>query len=161
MLSDSIATGSPPLTLRQPHMFGKRKRRKLETARKEALSDIRGERLGFEAMVQRAQRAGDTPDDAFVADVLRRLAETEQRAINQATDIEPKHNLRHRSKDYPNPSSRSNVIRVQRARSRPLSSKFSASQMGRAKHNCPSDQIRASSRVCGFQRTSRSRGSLQ
>jgi hypothetical protein len=68
-------------------LFARYRRKKLETRQKEVLSDIRGERANFEVMVQRAQRAGDTIDDIFLTDVLRRLGEIEQRA-NQATSIE-------------------------------------------------------------------------
>ncbi len=68
-------------------LFDRCKRKKLETRQKEVLSAIRGERSNFEVMVQRAQRAGDTTDDTFLTDVLRRLGEFEQRA-NQSTSID-------------------------------------------------------------------------
>jgi hypothetical protein len=69
---------------------GAYKKWKLEAARKDALSSIRGERLNFETMVQRAQRAGDTPDDAFVQHVLQHLTSIQQRAIDQGQDVKPR-----------------------------------------------------------------------
>jgi hypothetical protein len=56
-------------------MFEQRKRKKLEKRRIEILGTIRGERLAFEVMVQRAERAGDNPDDTFLSSVRQRLAE--------------------------------------------------------------------------------------
>jgi len=67
-------------------MFEQYKRKKLEKHRSETLSAIRGERLTFEAMVQRARIAGDTPDNAVLTSVPERLAEIEQRA-NQETNL--------------------------------------------------------------------------
>jgi hypothetical protein len=73
-------------------MFEEYKRKKLETKLKEsresALSDIRGERLAFEGMVQRARIAGEPPDDTFVADVLGRLADIERRANEETSTDE-------------------------------------------------------------------------
>jgi hypothetical protein len=56
------------------------KRKKLEARRREVIADIRGERLAFETMQQRAQIAGETPDNSFVQSVLTRLMDYEQRA---------------------------------------------------------------------------------
>lgn len=68
-------------------MFDGYKRKKVETRRKETLSGVRRNKLDFETMMQRAQVAGDTPDDTLVRNVLERLAEIEQRA-NQEKDID-------------------------------------------------------------------------
>lgn len=65
-------------------MFEQRKHKKLEKRRREVLGDIRGERLGFETMVQRSQRAGENPDESFLTSVRERLAEIEQRASHEA-----------------------------------------------------------------------------
>lgn len=66
------------------------KKWKLEAARKDAQSSILGEKLAFQTMVQRAQRAGDTPDDQFVRDVLDKLKGFDDRAIDYPTDITPR-----------------------------------------------------------------------
>jgi hypothetical protein len=68
-------------------MFEEYKRKKLERRRNKTLSAIRGERLAFEAMVQRAQIAGDALDNTTVTTVLERLAEIEQRAERE-TDLD-------------------------------------------------------------------------
>jgi hypothetical protein len=65
-------------------MFEQRKHKTLEKRRMEALGDIRGERLAFETMVQRSQRAGENSDETFLTSVRQRLAEIEQKAINEA-----------------------------------------------------------------------------
>ena len=73
-------------------MFDKYKRRRLEASlrksRESTLSDIRGERLAFEGMAQRARIAGESPDDTFVADVLGRLADVERRANEETSTDE-------------------------------------------------------------------------
>jgi hypothetical protein len=61
--------------------------KKLEKRRKEVLSAIRSERLNFQAMVQRAQYAGEIPDIAFLTTVRERLAEIEDKA-NQEGNID-------------------------------------------------------------------------
>jgi hypothetical protein len=73
-------------------MFERRTLKKLEARRREVFSAIRGERLQFEVMVQRARVAGDASDDTLLTDVLRRLSEIEERA-NQETDLEELGNL--------------------------------------------------------------------
>lgn len=60
---------------------------KLEERRKDILSDIRIAQVDFEVMVQRAQRAGETPDDLFLSQVRDRLEEFETQA-RQATHID-------------------------------------------------------------------------
>lgn len=67
--------------------FEQRKAKKLDARRRKTLSAIRGERLLFDSMMQRARQNGDHPNDGFVADVLGRLTEIEQRA-NQETDLD-------------------------------------------------------------------------
>jgi hypothetical protein len=68
-------------------MFGGFKSRKFEKRKREALSAIRGQQLGFEAMVQRAQIAGDAVNETFLTSVRGRLSEIEQKA-NQETNID-------------------------------------------------------------------------
>jgi hypothetical protein len=70
------------------HWHGK----KLEKRRKATLSGIRAERLAFETMVQRAQIAGDAPDEMFLKTVRDRLTEIEQRA-DREEDIDELDNL--------------------------------------------------------------------
>src|SRR5271157_1286617 len=65
----------------------RRKQKKLEAQRTETLSAVREEQLSFETMLQRAQKAGDDPDEAFLRGVRERLAEIEQRT-NQETNID-------------------------------------------------------------------------
>src|SRR5689334_23602088 len=67
--------------------FDTRELKKLEKRRKEVLSAIRGERLNFQAMVQRAQYAGEIPDIAFLTTVRERLADIEEKT-NQETNID-------------------------------------------------------------------------
>jgi hypothetical protein len=67
--------------------FIRRKAEKLNAQRRETLSSIRGERLLFESMLQRARQNEEQVDDGFVTDVLGRLTEIEQRA-NQETDTD-------------------------------------------------------------------------
>jgi len=69
-----------------------RKLRKLEARRTKVLSAIRGEQLAFETMVQRAQVAGETPDNTFVQGVLTRIMGYEQ-AAKQETDIDELENF--------------------------------------------------------------------
>jgi hypothetical protein len=73
-------------------MFGGFERRKLEKRKRETLSAIRGQQLNFEAMVQRAQIAGDALNETFLTSVRGRLAEIEQRA-NQETNIDELNDL--------------------------------------------------------------------
>lgn len=47
------------------------------------LSEIIGQRLAFEVMMQRAQAAGDTTDAAFVENVLTRIKEIERKANDE------------------------------------------------------------------------------
>ena len=54
-------------------MFGGFGRRKLEKRKRETLSAIRGQQLNFEAMVQRAQIAGDALNETLLASVRGRL----------------------------------------------------------------------------------------
>jgi hypothetical protein len=68
-------------------MFGWLRRRKLEKRKREVLSAIRGQLLGFETMVQRAQIAGDALDEVLLGSVRGSLTEIEQRA-NQETNID-------------------------------------------------------------------------
>jgi hypothetical protein len=68
-------------------MFARRKGRRLEERRRETLSEIRGERLSIEVMVQRARQARETPDTEFLKDIYERLNEIEQRA-NDETDAD-------------------------------------------------------------------------
>jgi len=72
-------------------MFYSRKR-KLEKRRRETVSDIIGERLAFETMVQRARIAGDTPDETFVQDVIEHIRKYEAEA-RQETDLDELDNL--------------------------------------------------------------------
>jgi hypothetical protein len=67
-------------------MFGNEKR-KLREARNSALLLIRGERVEFQTMMQRAQAAGETPNTEFANAVLARIAEIEARIPNE-TDSE-------------------------------------------------------------------------
>jgi hypothetical protein len=65
-------------------MFEQRKRKKLEKRRREVLSTIRGERLTFDEMVERAKIHKETPDDALLTQVHKNLADIEERAKNEA-----------------------------------------------------------------------------
>ena len=67
-------------------------KRKLEKRRKEAVSDIIGERLAFETMMQRARIAGEQPDETFARDVTSRFGEYEEKA-RQETDLDELDNL--------------------------------------------------------------------
>ncbi len=58
-------------------MFGGFGRRKLEERKRDTLSAIRGQQLHFEAMVQRAQIAGDALNETFLTSVRGCLAEIE------------------------------------------------------------------------------------
>jgi hypothetical protein len=67
-------------------------KKKLEKRRKEAVSDIIGERLAFETMLQRARIAGELPDEVFVQDVMGRFEKYEAKA-RQVTDLAELDNL--------------------------------------------------------------------
>jgi hypothetical protein len=73
-------------------MFDRWHSKKLERRRKATLSSIRGERLAFEGMVQRAQIADDPLDEMFLTNVQNRLAELEQR-VGGETDVDELDNL--------------------------------------------------------------------
>ncbi len=64
-------------------MFEKYKTKKLEKKRRDVLSTIRGERLGFKEMAERAKRNGENPDPDFSAKAHENLAEIEQRATTE------------------------------------------------------------------------------
>jgi hypothetical protein len=68
-------------------MFETRKRGKLDERRLDALSGVHYERWQLEAMAQRSQAAGETPDDGVLSSALTHLSELEQR-INGVTDID-------------------------------------------------------------------------
>jgi hypothetical protein len=67
-------------------------KKKLEKWRRDTLSSIRAERVTFETMLQRARRAGDTPDETFLKSVQGHLTEIEQRAEKE-TDLNELDNL--------------------------------------------------------------------
>jgi hypothetical protein len=69
-------------------MLEGRKRRWLEKRRRETLSDVRGERLSVEIMVQRAEQAGEIPDATFLKSLYDRLTEIEQRTNNETNTDE-------------------------------------------------------------------------
>jgi len=68
-------------------MFGRDKRTKLDTRRREVLTSIRQERWLFEKMLQRAEIAADAPTSPVLIGVPERLLDVERKA-SQATDIE-------------------------------------------------------------------------
>jgi hypothetical protein len=61
-------------------MFERDKRTKLEKRQAEALSAIRAEQLNVEEMAQRPRGARDALNDAFLNEVVRRIAEIEEKA---------------------------------------------------------------------------------
>ena len=61
----------------------RRRKKKLETRRRETLSAIRGQQLAFEAMVQRANIAGEASDNELVKDVLARIKGIEHQATEE------------------------------------------------------------------------------
>jgi hypothetical protein len=64
-------------------VFDHYKRRKLEKRRTKTLSAIRGERLAFESMVQRARIAGESLDGTLLTSVDERLREIQERASRE------------------------------------------------------------------------------
>jgi len=61
-------------------LLGRGEKAKLEDRRREAISDITGERLSVELIAQRPRRATDTLDNALLANVLERLKDIEESA---------------------------------------------------------------------------------
>lgn len=59
------------------------KRKRLKKRRTRTLSGILAEQISFENMVQRAERANDTPDEKFLSTVREKLAEIRQKAENE------------------------------------------------------------------------------
>jgi hypothetical protein len=59
------------------------KRKRLKKRRTRTLSGILMEQINFDNMVQRAERAGDTPNEKFLSTVREKLAEIRQKAENE------------------------------------------------------------------------------
>jgi hypothetical protein len=59
------------------------KDKRLEALRQKSLDDINQQRLGFDEMIQRAEHAGEAPDEVFVRKVLARSTEIDQLARAQ------------------------------------------------------------------------------
>jgi len=69
-------------------MFFKSASQKLEDHRQETLISINEQKLGYDEMMQRADNAGEPPDEESVRPVLDRFASIEQRARAQDTTID-------------------------------------------------------------------------